>query len=151
MNGGRYDEAISHLRLVRDEDPDNDHALYMLASAGALTRPELLEALRDEEPQVRIHAARLAEAVADIDPTIRRTLVEMSGDGDRNVRYQIAFSLGAVALADRIPALRAILDRDGEDPWFRIAVQSSLRESSGAAVSTDDPRIRAPGCAARFA
>src|SRR5437660_12169094 len=24
LNGGRYDEAISHLRLVRDEDPDND-------------------------------------------------------------------------------------------------------------------------------
>src|SRR5262245_6629522 len=29
INGGRYDEAIAHLRLVRDEDPDNDHALYM--------------------------------------------------------------------------------------------------------------------------
>src|SRR4029078_1103519 len=24
INGGRYDEALSHLRLVRDEDPDND-------------------------------------------------------------------------------------------------------------------------------
>src|SRR5207245_10862482 len=35
LNGGRYDEAISHLRLVRDEDPDNDHALYMLAVAHA--------------------------------------------------------------------------------------------------------------------
>src|SRR5688572_14208112 len=35
INGGRYDEAIAHLRLVRDEDPDNDHALYMLAVAHA--------------------------------------------------------------------------------------------------------------------
>jgi tetratricopeptide (TPR) repeat protein len=35
INGGRYDEAIGHLRLVRDEDPDNDHALYMLAVAPA--------------------------------------------------------------------------------------------------------------------
>jgi tetratricopeptide (TPR) repeat protein len=35
INGGRYDEAISHLRLVRDEDPDNDHALYTLAVAHA--------------------------------------------------------------------------------------------------------------------
>lgn len=33
INGGNYDEAISQLRLVRDEDPDNDHALYMLAVA----------------------------------------------------------------------------------------------------------------------
>ena len=35
INGGRYDQAIAHLRLVRDEDPDNDHALYMLAVAHA--------------------------------------------------------------------------------------------------------------------
>src|SRR5205809_6954617 len=33
INGARYDEAISHLRPVRDEDPDNDHAVYMLAGA----------------------------------------------------------------------------------------------------------------------
>lgn len=33
INGGKYDEAISHLHLIRDEDPDNDHALYMLAVA----------------------------------------------------------------------------------------------------------------------
>jgi tetratricopeptide (TPR) repeat protein len=26
LNGGQYDEALSHLRLVRDEDPDNEHA-----------------------------------------------------------------------------------------------------------------------------
>jgi tetratricopeptide (TPR) repeat protein len=35
INQGRYDEAITQLRLVRDEDPDNDHALYMLAVAHA--------------------------------------------------------------------------------------------------------------------
>jgi outer membrane protein assembly factor BamD (BamD/ComL family) len=35
INSGQYDEAISHLRLVRDEDPDSDHALYMLAVAHA--------------------------------------------------------------------------------------------------------------------
>src|SRR5262249_57159763 len=25
INGGQYDQAIAHLRLVRDEDPHNDH------------------------------------------------------------------------------------------------------------------------------
>jgi tetratricopeptide (TPR) repeat protein len=35
INSGQYDQAISHLRLVRDEDPDSDHALYMLAVAHA--------------------------------------------------------------------------------------------------------------------
>src|SRR6266550_1638565 len=46
INGGRYDEAISHLRLVRDEDPDNDHALYMLAVA---RRDPDLEPLHDDD------------------------------------------------------------------------------------------------------
>jgi len=49
LNGGRYDEALSHLRLVRDEDPDNDHALYMLAVA---------HAQRDEHAQAIAHLER---------------------------------------------------------------------------------------------
>ena len=44
INGGRYDEALSQLHLVRDEDPDNDHALYMLAVAHA-QRGEHVEAV----------------------------------------------------------------------------------------------------------
>src|SRR5581483_4724045 len=44
INGGQYDQAIAHLRLVRDEDPDNDHALYMLAVAHA-QRDEPAEAV----------------------------------------------------------------------------------------------------------
>jgi tetratricopeptide (TPR) repeat protein len=44
INGGRYDEALSQLHLVRDEDPDNDHALYMLAVAHA-QRGDLVEAV----------------------------------------------------------------------------------------------------------
>ena len=49
LNGGRYEEALSHLRLVRDEDPDNDHALYMLAVA---------HAQRDEHAQAVAHLER---------------------------------------------------------------------------------------------
>jgi outer membrane protein assembly factor BamD (BamD/ComL family) len=35
INSANYDRAITELRLVRDEDPDNDYALYMLAAAHA--------------------------------------------------------------------------------------------------------------------
>ncbi len=35
INAGDYDEAIKQLHLVRDEDPDNDHAIYMLGVAHA--------------------------------------------------------------------------------------------------------------------
>jgi len=49
INGGQYDQAIAHLRLVRDEDPDNDHAIYMLAVA---------HAQRDEHAEAVVHLER---------------------------------------------------------------------------------------------
>jgi outer membrane protein assembly factor BamD (BamD/ComL family) len=69
LNGGRYDEAISHLRLVRDEDPDNDHALYMLAVAHA-QRGELAEAMAHVERAIAMNPENraLARTDPDLDP-----------------------------------------------------------------------------------
>jgi tetratricopeptide (TPR) repeat protein len=69
LNGGRYDEAILHLRLVRDEDPDNDHALYMLAVAHA-QRGELAEAVAHVERAIAINPENraLARTDPDLDP-----------------------------------------------------------------------------------
>ena len=69
INGGRYDEAISHLRLVRDEDPDNDHALYMLAVAHA-QRGELAEAVAHVERAIALNPENraLAKTDPDLDP-----------------------------------------------------------------------------------
>jgi tetratricopeptide (TPR) repeat protein len=69
LNGGRYDEAISHLRLVRDEDPDNDHALYMLAVAHA-QRGEFAEAVAHVERAIAINPENraLARTDPDLDP-----------------------------------------------------------------------------------
>src|SRR5438067_1567946 len=66
LNGGRYDEAISHLRLVRDEDPDNDHALYMLAVAHA-QRGELAEAVAHVERAIAMNPENRALARCDPD------------------------------------------------------------------------------------
>jgi tetratricopeptide (TPR) repeat protein len=69
INGGRYDEAISHLRLVRDEDPDNDHALYMLAVAHA-QRGEHTEAIAHLERSIALNPENraLARRDTDLDP-----------------------------------------------------------------------------------
>jgi len=69
INGGRYDEAITHLRLVRDEDPDNDHALYMLAVAHA-QRGEHTEAIAHLERAIALnHENRgLARTDPDLEP-----------------------------------------------------------------------------------
>jgi len=71
INGGRYDEAISHLRLVRDEDPDNDHALYMLAVAHA-QRGEPVEALAHLERSIALNPENRALARRDPDLDILR-------------------------------------------------------------------------------
>src|SRR4029077_3296077 len=69
LNGGRYDEAISQLRLVRDEDPDNDHALYMLAVAHA-QRGEHTEAIAHLERSIALNPENrgLARQDTDLEP-----------------------------------------------------------------------------------
>jgi tetratricopeptide (TPR) repeat protein len=66
INGGRYDEALTHLRLVRDEDPDNDHALYMLAVAHA-QRGEHTEAIAHLERAIALNPENRAIARQDPD------------------------------------------------------------------------------------
>jgi tetratricopeptide (TPR) repeat protein len=66
INGGQYDQAIAHLRLVRDEDPDNDHALYMLAVAHA-QRQEPTEAVAHLERAIALNGENRAMARSDPD------------------------------------------------------------------------------------
>ena len=66
INGGQYDQAISHLRLVRDEDPDNDHAIYMLAVAHA-QRDEHAEAVAHLERAIALNPENRALARTDPD------------------------------------------------------------------------------------
>ena len=66
INGGQYDQAIAHLRLVRDEDPDNDHAIYMLAVAHA-QRDEHAEAVAHLERAIALNSENRALARNDPD------------------------------------------------------------------------------------
>jgi tetratricopeptide (TPR) repeat protein len=66
INGGRYDQALANLRLVRDEDPDNDHALYMLAVAHA-QRDEPAEAIAHLERAIALNPENRALAKSDPD------------------------------------------------------------------------------------
>jgi outer membrane protein assembly factor BamD (BamD/ComL family) len=66
INTGHYDQAIAHLRLVRDEDPDNDHAIYMLAVAHA-QRDEHAEAVAHLERAIALNPENRALARNDPD------------------------------------------------------------------------------------
>ena len=69
INGGQYEAAISQLHLVRDEDPDNDHALYMLAVAHA-QRGEHAAAIAHLERAIAVNPENraLARQDPDLDP-----------------------------------------------------------------------------------
>ena len=66
INGGQYDQALAELRLVRDEDPDNDHALYMLAVAHA-QRLERAEAITHLERAIALNPENRGRARTDSD------------------------------------------------------------------------------------
>ena len=106
-------------------------ALYALAGAGALSAEDLLPRLSDPHPRVREHAVRLAESLATESAPLRDRLLTMVDDPDLRVRYQLAFSLGEFSDARSATALAKLLDRDGDDSWFRLAVFSSLARNAG--------------------
>ena len=84
LNGGRYDEAIAHLRLVRDEDPDNDHALYMLAVAHA-QRGEFVESIAHLERAIALNPENraLARRDANLEPLHDDEAFHAAVDGSR--------------------------------------------------------------------
>jgi putative membrane-bound dehydrogenase-like protein len=106
------------------------HALYALDGLKALDADMVLHGLRDPDAHVREHALRLAEQFA-FDPEVRAQLVRMTDDPVLGVRYQLAFSLGAVPGDLPNHALARLARRDGGDPWCRLAVLSSVNTRAG--------------------
>jgi putative heme-binding domain-containing protein len=56
----------------------------------------------------------------------------MVADGDPRVRYQLAFSLGALPQLKPTVPLAELAIRDGADPWVRLALLSSAGRCAGA-------------------
>lgn len=121
-------------RLARDSKLPAGRmtAMHSLAGLGALNEETVLRGLGDEDPRVRIQAARLAEQFAADSAEVRFMLIAMtSTETQRDVRYQLAFSLGSFEQSQqRNHALARLAVSDGADSWMRLAIQSSL--ASGA-------------------
>jgi len=111
------------------------HALYALAGLGALTAEIMLPRLNDESPRVREHAIRLSEGLASESTEIRQRFLALADDSDARVRYQLAFSLGAVPESVRTRGLVSLLRHDAQDRWIRLAVMSSLSDGAAAVLA----------------
>lgn len=106
-------------------------ALYSLAGLNALNATDVLTGLNDPSADVRIQALKLAEQVAGSSGPVRLKMAELADDDDMRVRYQLAFSLGAIDGPQRPQIATGLLLREGQNSWLRLAVFSSLSEGAG--------------------
>jgi putative membrane-bound dehydrogenase-like protein len=120
--------AIAGLRQLLETSGEPQarlHALWSLAGMNALTEADLLVALRDSVAGLREHAVRLAESRFEAHSALLARVVELAGDPNARVRFQVAFSLGAVDNPDVRIALARIGRHDAADEHIRAAVLSS--------------------------
>jgi len=118
------------------------HALSALASMKSLPVEDLLVALKDDEPGIRRFALQLAEQFIAT-KSVRDRMMEMVADADPSVRYQLAFSLGAISGDSIVSALVSLIQKDGSDPWMRNAILCSAgncRAELFAKLAESNPR-----------
>ncbi|MBL8850435.1 MAG: c-type cytochrome [Planctomycetaceae bacterium] len=139
--------AVEPLRKLAAESQSplgRMHALYALKGLDALDAALVLPALGDASPDAREHALILAEGFAD-DPSIRKQMAAMVDDPSQRVRYQLAYSIGALSGDAPVDVLLKLAGTDGEDSWMRLAILSSVAECAGPffAALLADPELRA--------
>ena len=121
-------EAIDPLRklLRQSRSPlARLHAMWSLEGLGNLDGQDLLSMLADEAAGNREHAVRLAEPRLARNRTLCKQVLCLAGDRNARVRFQVAFSLGALSGAESTAALAAIARRDSADLWISTAILSS--------------------------
>jgi putative membrane-bound dehydrogenase-like protein len=125
-------EPLKQLAAHSQSPIGRAHALYALSGLGALTAELALAALSDRDPHVREHAIRLSERFCKSDPRIEHQFALLARDPEPLVRYQLAFSLGSEARTTPTQTLRELAKSDGNDPWMRVAILSSITNCAGA-------------------
>ena len=123
------------------------HALYLLASQGALREDLVLRALRDPDERLREHGLLLTERLlrdGAISDTVWNQLKMMPGDRSMRVVHQLALTLGEIRRSDRSQLLADILRRTYAIPMMQTAVLSSLNEGAGQVFVSlaSDARVR---------
>ena len=102
------------------------HALQTLQSLNVLRSDDVIQAARDSNAIVRVHAIRAADDLlrrttnSAESRTVMSAWQPLASDSDIRVRYQLALvETGSVTLA-------RVVQRDVEEPWIRAAVLNGL-------------------------
>ncbi len=103
------------------------HALWTLAGLEKLEATDVVKALQDPAAGVRVQAACLAEKYA-ANATVAERVADLVNDPSAQVRFQLAFSLGAFS---DVKGLSILARKDAADPWAQTALLSSAQDGAG--------------------
>jgi putative heme-binding domain-containing protein len=103
-------------------------SLWALQGLGVLTDETIQTALDNVHPRVREQAVLLAEERLKENAGLRDRVLELAGDADARLRFQVALSLGAAPGEDAIPALARIAFSGADDVWTRRAVATAVSD-----------------------
>ncbi|PYV92638.1 MAG: hypothetical protein DMG05_03915 [Acidobacteria bacterium] len=106
------------------------HALWILEGLSALEPAIVITALRDPNARVREHALRLSEGLLSKSKSMAEVVLAMTADPDLRVQFQLAFTLGQLSGPRSLQALTRMSTQRAGDPWFRIAILSSVHDSA---------------------
>jgi glucose/arabinose dehydrogenase/mono/diheme cytochrome c family protein len=123
------------------------HALWTLEGLGTLDRATLARVMEDPSPKLRAAAIRLSEpALTDGNAVVFESVAKHARDGSREVRLQVALSLGQTSLPARESVLAELLRLHSEAPFLVPAVVSGLagRELAFLERLASDPEWREP-------
>ena len=129
------------------------HALWTLEGLGVLDQPTLGRFMGDSSPKLRATAIRLSEpALSEGKVTVFERVATHAQDTSREVRLQVALSLGESPLPARDAVLADLLRRNSEAPFLVAAVISGLAgkevdflERLASDPGWSEPRPGAPG------
>lgn len=101
------------------------HAIYLLDGLGELSEAEIRLALIHPEAGLREHGLILAEKSLARFPKLQEDILQLQGDPDPRVCFQLAIACGAIKDAKAALVLADILEKHLSDPWIRTACLSS--------------------------
>jgi putative membrane-bound dehydrogenase-like protein len=125
--------VVPALRTMAQSSPSPEarvHALWFLHSFGAIEAGDVQHALKDSDSRIREQGLRLSEPMLSKSKPLTDAVLRTISDSDPRVRFQASLTLGEVKDGRSLSALAALAHQHSADPWFRLAILSSVADSA---------------------